>query len=308
MYLEYYLECLGYSNIPSFLIKYLEVPSLLRLKKVGYFCGMDYASKDIYNFREYISRYDHSLTVSLIVYKLTNNKIFTLAGLFHDIATPCFSHVIDYMNKDYEKQESTEEYTEDILRNDIYLLKCLEEDNINIDDIINFKKYPIVDNDRPKVCADRIDGVILTGIGWTKNISKEDIKKVVQDMHIYINEYSEEEIGFKSLNIAKKVLEVSKSIDIYCHCKEDNYMMDLLSQITKLAIDKNYIRYDELYTYNEEELFNIFKESNDKELNLLIWQFENIKKEDIPNIELPKVKIRDLKPIINGTRIEEKKG
>ena len=304
MYLEYYLKCLGYSNIPGFLIKYLEVPSLLRLKKVGYFCGMDYASKDIYNFQEYISRYDHSLTVSLIVYKLTNNKIFTLAGLFHDIATPCFSHVIDYMNKDYEKQESTEEYTEDILRNDNYLLKCLEEDNINIDDIINFKNYPIVDNDRPKVCADRIDGVILTGIGWTKNISKEDITKVVQDMHIYINEYSEEEIGFKSLSVAKKVLEVSKSIDIYCHSKEDNYMMELLSQITKLAIDKNYIRYDELYTYNEEELFNIFKESNDKELNLLIWQFENIKKEEIPNIELPKVKTRDLKPIINGIRIE----
>lgn len=68
--------------------------------------------------------------------------------------------------------------------------------------------------------------------------------------------------------------------------------------------DKNYIRYDELYTYNEEELFNIFKESNDKELNLLIWQFENIKKEEIPNIELPKVKTRDLKPIINGIRIE----
>ena len=303
MYLDYYLNCLGYSNLPSFLIKYLEVPSLLRLKKVGYFCGMDYASKDIYNFREYISRYDHSLTVSLMVYKLTNNKIESLAGLFHDIATPCFSHVIDYMNKDYEKQESTEEYTEDILRNDNYLLKCLKEDNISIDDIINFKKYPIVDNDRPKVCADRIDGVILTGIGWTKNISKEDIKKIVEDMYVYINEYSEEEIGFKSPSIAQKVLEVSQSIDLYCHSKEDNYMMELLSEITKLAIDKRIIKYNELYSYNEEELFHILKESNDEELNYLIWKFENIKQEEIPNIKLPKVKIRDLKPIVNGTRI-----
>lgn len=137
----------------------------MRLKKVGYFCGMDYASKDIYNFREKISRYDHSLTVSLLVYKLTKDKIMTLAGLFHDIATPCFSHVIGYMNQDYEIQESTEEYTEEILRKDNYLQKCLKEDNIDIDDIIDFKKYTIVDNDRPKVCADRIDGVILTGIG-----------------------------------------------------------------------------------------------------------------------------------------------
>jgi len=303
MYLQHYLEELGYSHIPPFLIKYLEVPSLLRLKKVGYFCGMDYASKDIYNFREYISRYDHCLTVSLIVYKLTKNKISTLAGLFHDIATPCFSHVIDYMNEDYEKQESTEEYTEDILRRDKYLQKCLEEDNISIDDIINFKRYKIVDNDRPKVCADRIDGVILTGIGWTKNISREDITRIVKDLHIYINEYGEEEIGFKSLSVAQKVLEVSESIDVYCHSREDNYMMQLLSEITKLAITKRYITYAELYYYNEEELFNIFKEKNDEESNSLIWRFENIRKEEIPNIELPNVKMRSLKPIVSGNRI-----
>ena len=303
MYLQYYLEELGHSNHPSFLIKYLETPSLLRLKKVGYFCGMDYASKDIYNFREYISRYDHSLTVSLIVYKLTKNKVATLAGLFHDIATPCFSHVIDYMNEDYEKQESTEEYTEDILRKDGYLQKCLEKDNINIDDIIDFKRYTIVDNDRPKVCADRIDGVILTGIGWTKNISRDDITKIVQDMHIYTNESNEEEIGFKSVSVAEKVLEVSKSIDIYCHSQEDNYMMQLLAQITKLAINKKYILYDELYSYNEDELFNIFKEKNDEELKSLILKFENVKKEEIPDIELPKVKIRKLNPIVSGTRI-----
>ena len=49
MYLEYYLNELGYSNIPNFLIKYLKTPSLERLKKVGYFCGMDYASKHVYN-------------------------------------------------------------------------------------------------------------------------------------------------------------------------------------------------------------------------------------------------------------------
>ena len=109
MYLDYYMNLLGYNEIPRFLIKYLKCPSLLRLKKIGYFCGMDYASKDIYDFREYISRYDHSINVALITYKLTKNKKATIAALFHDVATPCFSHVIDYMNKDYANQESTEE-------------------------------------------------------------------------------------------------------------------------------------------------------------------------------------------------------
>lgn len=305
MYLQYYLEQLDYSNLPTFLLKYLKAPSLLRLKKIGYFCGMDYASKDIYDFREYISRYDHSLTVCLIVYKLTKNKSAALCGLFHDIGTPCFSHVVDYMNNDYEKQESTEEYTEYCLKRDKYLIECLKEDNMDINDIINFKQYTIVDNDRPKVCADRIDGVILTGIGWTKNISKKDIKAIVQDMCVFKNEYNENEIGFKSLNIAKKVLEVSKSIDLYCHSKEDNYMMQLLANITKLSIEKKYISYEDLYFYDEEELFNLLKQKSDDELKQLINQFETQKKEDIPNIELPKVKIRDLNPLVIGKRLKE---
>ena len=41
-------------EIPDFLNKYLKVSSLTRLKGIGYFCGMDYASKNIYNFKENI--------------------------------------------------------------------------------------------------------------------------------------------------------------------------------------------------------------------------------------------------------------
>lgn len=41
--LKYYLELLGFSDMPDFIIKYLNCPSLIRLKDVGYFCGMDYA-------------------------------------------------------------------------------------------------------------------------------------------------------------------------------------------------------------------------------------------------------------------------
>ena len=90
MLLQYYLEKLNYKEMPDFLKKYFVCPSLLRLSGIGYFCGMDYASKDIYDFSELITRFDHSLTVALLTYRLTHNKKTTIAGLFHDIATPCF--------------------------------------------------------------------------------------------------------------------------------------------------------------------------------------------------------------------------
>ena len=265
---------------------------------------MDYASKDIYNFSTYISRYDHSITVAMLVYMLTHDELATLQGLFHDIGTPVFSHVIDYMNGDYVKQESTEQEASRIIKSDKYLLKCFKEDLINVHDIINFKKNSIVDNKRPKLCADRLDGIILTGIGWTKNISKDDIFEIVNDIVVYQNEYNEPEIGFLTSDVAKKVIEINKSIERACLSNEDNYMMQLLANITKLAIDKGYITYQELYHLNEIEMFSLFSAIKDLEIRDLLYKFKNIKKDEIPEIRLGKIKSRKLAPLVGNNRIK----
>ena len=304
MKLDAYLEILKIKELPSFLEKYLEVPSLIRLKKVGYFCGMDYASKNVYDFQEYVSRFDHSLNVALIIYRLTKNKKMTIAGLFHDIATPCFSHVIDYMNNDYLEQESTEEYTENILKSDSYFLKCLKDDDILLEDIGDFKKYSIVDNKRPKLCADRLDGVLLPGLFWTKDLSLLDIQNIINDITIFTNEDKELEIGFKNFNIAKKVLEVSENIDVYCHSNYDNFMMDLLANITKKAIDIGLITYEDLFVLNEEKLLTILKNSQDEDLQKNLATFFKVKKDEIPAINLPPIKKRKLNPLVNGKRLK----
>ena len=303
--LNSYLNLLDYENRPKFLDKYLLSPSLLRLKNVGYFCGMDYASNEVYDFLENVSRYDHSLTVALIIWKFTKDIKLTLAGLFHDISTPCFSHVIDYMNKDYEKQESTEEKTEEIIMNDSYLLACLEEDGILVDEIIDFKRYSIVDLDRPNLCADRLDGVILTGLFWTKNISIEDVKNIIDDLMIVINENGQEELGFKSKEIADLVLKTSELIDIYCHSNEDNYMMELLAKITKIAIDLKLVSYDELFTLDEQEVLDRLNNSTDLVLVNNLYLFRNISISDIPKMEMPYVKIRDLNPLVLKRRLKQ---
>ena len=303
MYYDYYLEKLKQGRIPLFLQKYLNCPSLLRLKKIDYFCGMKYASKKVYNFTEDISRFDHSLTTALIVYNLTKDEKATIAALFHDIATPCFSHVIDYMNEDFLKQESTEAYTKQIIMNDNYLLECLDKDHINPEEIINFKKYPILDNDRPKLCADRLDGIILTGIAWTKDIRNKDIDLIMNDLTIINNELNEPEIGFKTKSTAKKVLQISNNIDKYCQSKEDNYMMLLLAKITKMAIDKGYITYNNLFYISEKNLLNVLKTKNDKEINRLLYIFEHIHPANIKENTSPNIKRRILAPLTKKERI-----
>lgn len=300
-----YLNLLKAKDIPIFIKKYLDVPSLTRLKNIGYFCGMDYASKNIYNFKEYITRYDHSLSTALLTFKLTKNKIETLAALFHDIATPCFSHVIDYMNKDYENQESTEEYTSEIIKQDHKLQDYLKEDKINIEDIINFKKYSIVDNSRPKLCADRLDGIILNGIAWAKNINESDIKEIVSDLKVYDNEDKEKELGFKTEAIALKTIKINEEIEKLYHSSEDNYMMELLADITRISIENKIITYKDLYYLDEPNLFQKIKASKIEKLKSLLDKFENIKKNEIPPTIINNIKIRNIIPIANNTRINK---
>lgn len=293
-------------NIPAFLNKYLTVPSLTRLKHIGYFCGMDYASKDVYNFKEIITRFDHSLTVALLTWRFTKNKKETIAALFHDIATPCFSHVIDYMNKDYNTQESTEEYTEQIIKQDKVLLTYLKEDKIEIKEISNFKSYSIIDNKRPKLCADRLDGIILNGYAWAKNLNAQDMHLIINDLEVFTNEHNEKELGFKTLEVANTVIQINNGIDALAHSKDDFYMMELLSKITRKAIDNKIITYNDLFCIKEKELLAKIKSSKHKELKELLHEFETIKRKDIPEIKLENVKVRNINPLVNGQRIIER--
>lgn len=299
---KYYLNEVSQNDIPVFLYPYLFSKSLLRLKDIGYFCGMDYASKDIYDFGEYISRYDHSLSTALITWRYTKNKTATLAALFHDVATPCFSHVIDYMNNDYILQESTENYIEQILKNDTDLIKQLKLDEIDIKDIINFKNFSIVDNKRPKLCADRIDGIILSGAIWGKALTSSEISNIVNSICVYTNSDGEKELGFTNEEVANLVIKTNDLIDYLCHTEEDIYMMELLANITKTAIDEGIITYKDLFRLSEETLILRLSNNNNEQINKNMDFFLHGYKDNIPSIELPKIKKRTINPLVNGIR------
>ena len=85
-YYLYYLSLLNYEKFALEYAKYLKVPSLCRLKNISYFCYVDYGSKEVFDFKEHISRFDHSLTTALLTQKFASSKVEVLAGLFHDIA------------------------------------------------------------------------------------------------------------------------------------------------------------------------------------------------------------------------------
>ena len=298
---ETYQKALG--ETPEFLKPYLELDIMKRLKDISLLCGMEYASPHAYSFAFYISRFDHSLNVALITWKLTHDKKATLAALFHDVSTPVFSHVIDYMNGDLVNQESTEEKTEEILRASEELQVLLKNDEINIDDVVDFKVYPIVDLDRPCMCADRLDNIIAVGMAWVQKLTLKDALQIVHATTKNINEFGTEEISFNDRNIAEYIKLINDYINELTHTNEDTYMMLLLASIIKKCIELNILSYDQLFKIGEAEAVSII-ESNihiDEELTNLWKEFKTIK--DFPIIEQPPIRNKIVNPLVLNKRL-----
>ena len=190
-----------YPHIPEFLMPYLDCPCLTRLKGIGLFCGIDYSAS--FHPSLFYSRFDHSLGVALITWRLTQHKLATLAALFHDISTPVFSHVIDFKNKDYLNQESTERANASMILADTQLITLLENNQIDPNHILYDHIYPIANQKTPHICADRLEYMFATGLFLTHSFDLDTITKCINDLAITINEDGLEEPSFQHIEIAQ---------------------------------------------------------------------------------------------------------
>ena len=220
---------------PDFLDKYIQVPSMQRLQGVGLLCGTDWTS--LYKNRFYYSRLNHSIGVALIVWHFTRDKIQTLAGLFHDISTPVFSHVADFRKGDALTQTATENETEAVIRSDNALMALLESDGISVETICDYHLYPIADNERPQLSADRLEYMFPSGAALQGSWKLDDIAAVYNDIAVLKDENGNPELGFmtleKALFYCEKFLETGHVLQL----NENKLCLQLLAEITKKAVE-----------------------------------------------------------------------
>ena len=112
-------------EIPIFLREFAAAPSVERLREVGMNCGCEYTQFPQFAKIGSYSRFDHSMGTALIIWHFTGDEKQALAGLFHDIATPVFAHVVDFLNGDHLRQESTESGTAERIAGDRRLCDLL---------------------------------------------------------------------------------------------------------------------------------------------------------------------------------------
>ena len=218
---------------------------------------------------------DHSVGVALIIWNFTKDKKQTLAGLFHDIATPIFKHCIDFMNGDSEHQESTEERTEQVIRNSQTILSLLNRDGIKVEEISDYHIYPIADNNTPRLSADRFEYTFSNGLFLYGAWNVDEISKYYNDITILKNEDGIEELGFKTPQICKEYLHTI--LPIFANYDSDNNrtVMQFFADIVKSMNVKGYITVDDLYELSEEDVINRILNCDDTYIKESFVKFQN---------------------------------
>lgn len=273
--------------------------------RISVSCGTIYSN--MYNIQEWYSSLDHSIAVALIIWNFTKDKKQTLSGLFHDIATPVFKHSIDFMNGDYETQESTEELTTKIIKNSKEIMRLLDRDNIKIEEVDNYHIYPIADNDTPMLSSDRLEYTFSNGLGATDKLwNLETVKEIYENIEIQVNENGVQELGFKDRNIAEKFVHTMSKLSSQYIKAETKYSMQFIADIMKKMSDKGLISKVDLYNLSEKEVMD--KIENCKEDNICnvfnLWKIATRIKESDEKVEgkycvhIDKIKIRYINPLV----------
>lgn len=249
-----------HDNVPALIRACMETPCMQRLRHVGMNCGCEYTSFPRFAGLEPYSRFDHSLGVALIVWRFTHDEQQATAGLLHDVASPVFAHVVDFLKGDYLVQESTEDGTRAIIDGDETLQRVLSAHGLKTDDVCDYHIYPIADNDSPRLSADRLEYTLGNLLNYRIR-TIDEVKAFYADLSVGTNEDGAPELVFSDAKIAEDFALASLACSRIYVSDEDRYAMQMLSELLKDAIGLGVLSEADLLTTEPEVITKLMRDS-----------------------------------------------
>ena len=244
------------ADVPAFLGRYASLPLMRRLGGVGLLCGTDWTP--LFNNRFFYSRLDHSIGTALITWRFTHDKVQTIAALLHDVATPAFSHVVDFKNHDAMTQSSTERLAPSLIARDDALLALLVRDGIAPAAVSYPERYPVVDNAIPRLSADRLEYMYPTAAALSSLWSIDEIERNFAAVKVLTSEEGAVELGFGDVDEASRYTVRFAHVGLMLQQGEDKLAMQLLADVLEEAERVGLLTEGDLYAESEERLIAHF--------------------------------------------------
>lgn len=222
-------------EVPDFLNEAAQSPAMQRLKLVGMNCGCEYTSFPVFQNGGAYSRYLHSVGVGLIVWHFTHDPAQALSGLLHDISTPVFAHVVDFLRGDHMTQESTEHGTEQCIRDDAVIQSVLWHLGLTTWDVMDYHRYSVADNDTPQLSADRLEYTLGNSVNYSF-VDLKTVKWYYDDVVVGCNESGVQELMFRTEKTARDFAVASLRCSKVYISETDRYCMQYLAELLRDAI------------------------------------------------------------------------
>lgn len=232
---------------PPWLAVFCRTPEMQRLRDVGMNCGCEYTSFPLFRGLMPYSRYRHSLGTARIVWDFTGDAAQTIAALFHDIATPTFAHSVDFLRGDHLHQVATEKGTAKSIRDSREIALLLGRLGVSTDAVVDYHRYPIADNEAPRLSADRLEYSLgnLDNYGFCV---RGELQASYDALTVSENEDGAQELSFidrgRALSFGLAALRCSR---VYVS-DEDRYAMQMLAELLGRAIERGVLREEDLCT------------------------------------------------------------
>lgn len=238
------------SEFPDFIAGISSTAPMRRLEHIGMNCGCEYTRFHLFDGIGRYSRYDHSIGAALIVWNFTRDMRQSVSALLHDIATPSFAHVIDFLHGDHMQQESTEDATLQFISGSEELVAELRALGLEPEDVSDYHLFPIADNDTPKLSSDRLEYSCGNMVNY-RFADNDDVRRLYNDLMVGKNEYGEDEIMFRSKECASRFAQLSLMCSKIYVCDADRFAMQRLAEILASAIKRGVIEEKDLYLPEE---------------------------------------------------------
>lgn len=240
------LQSIYHPELPPLLAELAATPPMQRLRQVGMNCGCEYTAFPRFRRGRTYSRYLHSLGVGRIVWHFTEDYAQAAAGLLHDIATPTFAHVVDFLRGDYLTQEATEAGTRELIDESPELQAILSRWGLDTDRVADYHCYPIADNDSPQLSADRLEYTLGNALNYGF-LTVAQIASLYRDLRVCSNEARAPELCFlhrdRGLLFARTALRCS---EVYVS-DEDRYAMQALCELLREALSAGVLQPEDLH-------------------------------------------------------------
>ena len=241
------MNCPGFwhPELPVFLQACMETPLMARLKQVGMNCGCEYTAFPRFRNLAPYSRYTHSVGVALIVWHFTEDPVQAAAGLLHDAAAPAFSHTVDFLRGDALRQEATEAGTAEIIRGSRALMAVLRQYGIPVEGVCDAHRWPIADNDPPRLSADRLEYSMGNALRFGFR-TRAELAEDYLDLTVVPNEEGAPELAFRHRERAEGFAEAALACSRVYVSDEDRYAMQRLAELLRDALAAGVISEEDL--------------------------------------------------------------